>query len=291
MGWKVVEVETNEYMKLYLNNVLIERQKEKILINITDIDLLIMHNDRASLSIKLMNALSSSNVSVIFMNNKHEPSSFLVPVNGNHMSLKVLEKQIHSTTRYKRNIWSKIVSNKIINQMSLISKLEKNEKVNYLNDLSLDVKPYDVTNREGHAAKVYWNNLMGNDFKRDQKAKSDTVINSMLNYGYAIIRSLMIRSIIKKGLDTRIALFHKSFTNFFALSSDLMEPFRPLIDNIVFEMKDEKMFSLEMREKLISVWENKLLIKGKRHTLSNTMDMVVDGLISGMGWEWVGLWD
>ncbi|MCK5867619.1 MAG: type II CRISPR-associated endonuclease Cas1 [Mycoplasmataceae bacterium] len=291
MGWKVVEVETNEYMKLYLNNVLIERKKEKILINITDIDLLIMHNDRASLSVKLMNALTSSNVSVIFMDNKHEPSSFLIPVNGNHMSLKILEKQINWTTRYKGNVWSKVVSNKIINQMSLLARLNKNEKVNYLHGLSLDVKPYDVTNREGHAAKVYWNNLMGKDFRRDQKAESNTVINSMLNYGYSIIRSLMIRSIIKKGLDTRIALFHKSFTNFFALSSDLMEPFRPLIDNIVFEMKDETMFTLEMRDKLISVWETKLLIKGKRHTLSNTMDMVVDGLISGTGWEWVGLWD
>ena len=291
MGWKVVEVETDEYMKLYLNNVLIERKKEKILINITDIDLLIMHNDRASLSIKLMNALSSSNVSVIFMNNKHEPSSFLIPVNGNHMSLKIIEKQINWTTRYKGNVWSKVVSNKIINQMSLLEKLEKKEKVSYLHGLSLEVKPYDVTNREGHAAKVYWNNLMGKDFRRDQKAESNTVINSMLNYGYSIIRSLMIRSIIKKGLDTRIALFHKSFTNFFALSSDLMEPFRPLIDNIVFEMKDETMFTLEMRDKLISVWETKLLIKGKRHTLSNTMDMVVDGLISGTGWEWVGLWD
>lgn len=291
MGWKVVEIETNEYLKLYLNNVLIERPSEKIIININDIDLLIFHNDRASVSIKLLNALTSANISVIFMNQKKEPSSYLIPVNGHHISLKVLEKQIAWTNVYKGTQWQKIVQNKIANQASLLRKLGLQKAEAMLNSYVADVKRFDITNREGFAAKVYWNSLFGKDFVRDQKAIRNTIINSMLNYGYAILRSLMISSIIKRGLDSRISLFHKSASNFFALASDLMEPYRPLVDEVVYEHKDAQLFSLNIRDKLIGLWENKPIIKDKRFHLSKTMTIMVENLISQAGSPWIELWD
>jgi CRISPR-associated protein Cas1 len=100
-----------------------------------------------------------------------------------------------------------------------------------LSKYSDEVKDHDITNREGHAAKVYFNDLFGKGFSRDDK---ENEINKKLNYGYAILRSYFCRSIIQVGLDPRIGLFHKSIFNYWSLASDLMEPFRPFVDYFVF---------------------------------------------------------
>lgn len=291
MGWRIVEINTNEYMQLYLNNLMIKRNNEKILINISEIDTLIIHNTRSSVSINLLNALSTKNVNVITMDSKNEPSSFLIPVNGHHGSLKVLEKQINWTHQYKGIVWQKIIKNKIFNQ--LMNLFVNNIKFNrsYFVKLINNVTEFDVTNREGHAAKVYWNILFGKSFIRDQKSNIEPAINGMLNYGYAIIRSAMIKSIIKKGLDTRLSIFHKSFTNFFALASDLMEPFRPLVDMIVYKNRDAKIFTYDIKDKLIGVLDEKIKINGKKYYLTLAFDKIVDSLISGNGWLWVDLWE
>ncbi len=96
----------------------------------------------------------------------------------------------------------------------------------YFIELIHGVNHYDSTNREGHAAKVYWHQLYGVEFSRKQEG----FVNTCLNYGYSIVHSYVARSIVKKGLDPRISFFHKSFDNHFALASDLIEPFRSYVD-------------------------------------------------------------
>ena len=213
---------------------MIKRTNGNITININDIDTIIFDNNRTTISIRLINALTSQNVNVVIFNNKHEPGSYLIPVVGSHHSLKVVEKQILWTKKYKGKIWQEIIKNKLHNQSMLLAKLNKN-KINEIKSLINNVELNDITNREGHGAKVYWHSLFHKKFYRDHSAKQFPIINGMLNYGYTILRGMVIRSIVKKGLDTRISLFHKSFSNFFALASDLMEPFRPIVDLIVYE--------------------------------------------------------
>lgn len=290
MGWRIVEVATDEYMQLYLNNLLIKRMTEKILINISEIDTLIVQNNRSSISVNLLNALSSSNVNVIFMNAKHEPESFLVPISGHHASLKILEKQILWTNEFKGKNWQSIVRNKISNQSKLLS-IRDLPPLSNLENLLSNVQAFDITNREGHAAKVYWHTLFGKDFSRDQDCLNNPVINSMLNYGYAIIRSTVIKSIVKKGLDPRISLFHKSLTNFFALASDIMEPFRPLVDDIVYKNRDTILFNIEIRDTLIGLLESKVKINGAFYYLPMAIDKVIDHLITNEEWLWVDLWE
>ena len=292
MGWKIIEIESEEHVNLYLNNLYIKRPRGKILINLNDIDTLIIKNTRTVITIRLINALARSNINVIFMDNMHEPNSYLLPINGHHNSLKILEKQLSWTKTYKGIIWKEIVANKIYNQKELIKSNKANKTlINYFEKIIKEVRPYDVTNREGHAAKVYWNNIFEMDFVRDQKSTRYTTINAMLNYGYSIIRSLVIRSIIKKGLDTRISLFHKSFNNFFALASDLMEPLRPLVDKIAYKNKNSSNFDYQIKDDLIGILEVRIKVQGKEHYLNNAVDICVDNLIAGKGWPWLELWD
>ncbi|WKX02401.1 type II CRISPR-associated endonuclease Cas1 [Candidatus Mycoplasma mahonii] len=293
MGWKIVEINTDEYISLYLNNLFIKRIKEKILINMNDIDLLIFNNDRATISIKLLNALTNSNVSIVFMDGKREPASYTIPVKGNHMSLKIIEKQISWTNLYKNALWKNIVKNKITNQISLLNKTGNNEYIQDMEVLTQEIKSFDISNREGHASKIYWHSLFGKNFYRQKNMDMNkyTIINSMLNYGYSIIRALMIKSIISSGLDTRISIFHKSFSNFFALASDLMEPFRPLVDKVVYELRAKESFDFSARNLLLDLYQHKVKIKGKKHYLANAMKMYVNNLVQGRMIEWIELWD
>ena len=293
MGWKVVEINTDEFFKLYLNNLLLDRENEKILINIKDIDTLIIHNSRANISLKLLNRLSQENVNVIIFNESHEPQSVIFPYNGNYNSFKTFNRQLMWTKIYKANCWKDIIKLKIFNQIHLLEKenivSKSNKKLLY--SYTRKIRPFDITNREGHASKVYWNSLMGMNFIRDRNLEKFPTINLMLNYGYAILRSLVIRSIVKKGLDPRISFFHKSWTNYFALASDLMEPFRPLVDKIAFKNKDIEMFSYKIKDEMINIINTKVLYGGNWHYLNKVVDMYIDSIVRQEKWEELRLWE
>ena len=293
MGWKVVEINTDEFFKLYLNNLLLDRENEKILINIKDIDTLIIHNSRVNISLKLLNRLSQENVNVIIFNESHEPQSVIFPYNGNYNSFKTFNRQLMWTKIYKANCWKDIIKLKIFNQIHLLEKenivSKSNKKLLY--SYTRKIRPFDITNREGHASKVYWNSLMGMNFIRDRNLEKFPTINLMLNYGYAILRSLVIRSIVKKGLDPRISFFHKSWTNYFALASDLMEPFRPLVDKIAFKNKDIEMFSYKIKDEMINIINTKVLYGGNWHYLNKVVDMYIDSIVRQEKWEELKLWE
>lgn len=291
MGWKIVEINTNEYVQLYLNNLLIKRNNEKIILNIRDIDTVIFNNLYSTISVKLLNELVKNNVNIIMMNEKHEPSSFTIPINGHHYSLKIFNEQLKWTKKYKALLWQEIVKNKIYNQFKLL----KNNNLfegKYFFDLVNNVNLFDITNREGHAAKVYWNLQYSTKFIRNNKIIDQfSLINTMLNYGYSILRSAIIRSIIKKGLDPRISIFHKSFSNFFALASDLMEPLRPLVDEIVFQNKNLNIFDIKIKDELINVLNKRVRYKNRHFFVNDVCDQIVDNLVNKKSWEWIELWD
>lgn len=167
---------------------------------------------------------------------------------------------------------------KITNQKELISNMTENKVIeNELNSFLSQIKDYDITNREGHASKIYWHTLFGINFKRFE----DDYINKLLNYGYTILRGYFTRSIIKKGLDPRISIFHKSFHNYFSLSSDLMEPFRILIDIVVYKIyKIGEINFYEHKQLLIEIFNQKILVNDKYQFINNAIDMFVDCIVN-----------
>ena len=291
MGWKVVEINSKDYFQLYLNNLMVKRNFEKILININDIDTLIIHNTNARLSVKLLNALTKKNINIVIFDELHLPQSHVINFQGHHMSLKILERQIQWSPLFKSKTWQFIIKNKIGNQKALLEEtgLLKNEYD--FHKLIRETKPMDISNREGVAAKVYWHKLFGLNFKRDYKCQNNPFINSMLNYGYTILRSLVIRSIIKKGLDPRISIYHSHFANFFALASDIMEPFRPLVDSIAYKNKGKALFNIEIRDQLVNIINTKVIYGGKQFFLPFAINLVIDNLVRQNKWETIELWD
>ena len=190
MGWKTIQIDSGDYIRLYLNNLFIKRESGKITINLSDIDTLLLNNNNIVLSLRLINACLRQNINIIVCNDKYEPSGYIVPINGHHMSLKILEKQMGWSNVYKGTMWKKIIQNKIANQKAMLKKNNLDSKtMDDLEFLKDDVKDFDVTNREGHAAKIYWHAQFGVKWIRVQKGAEDAR-NIMLNYGYTVLRGI-----------------------------------------------------------------------------------------------------
>lgn len=281
MGWKIIEIQKAEKLRLFLDNLVIYKENDKITIPISDIDTLLIDNIQINLTIQLINKLSSHNVNVIICDNNHLPTTFLIPSIGNYNALKILHEQINWNHKYKSKVWTEIIKIKINNQINTLKHFEPNKDViNELIKLKDNIKEYDISNSEGHAAKIYWHTLFGIKFNRRDE---NNPINKYLNYGYSILRSYFSRSIVKKGLDPRIAFFHKSFHNHFALASDLMEVFRVIIDNEVIKIVlIEKMQRpwYEAKQNLIECFNNKILINSKEYFISNAIDSFIDCIVN-----------
>ena len=278
MGWKIVEITNSEYLRLFLDNLVIYHENNKITIPIKDIDVLIINNYKINLSVQLINELTINNILIILCDNKMKPQSFIFPIFGNYNSLKIFESQLNWNHKFKSKLWTEIIIQKIKNQALFIKYYLNNEqKYSQVLEFSENVKSYDITNREGHASKVYWNTVYGKEFSRDD----DSYINTVLNYGYTVLNGYISRSIIKKGLDPRISLFHRSFHNHFALSSDLIEPFRILIDIEVYQIINMNVIDLKKhKEQLVNSFNKKIMINNKLQFINNAIDIYMDTIIN-----------
>lgn len=277
MGWKIIEIENGYHLNLYLNNIVIRKENEKIIIPINDIDTLIINNYKTQITVNLINELMENNVLVIICDKNYLPISNIVPIIGNYNTLKILQTQLNWTNQYKAKLWKDIIYLKITNQYNFLKNINANfEIIKQLKSLRENIKEYDISNREGHASKIFWHSLFGTSFKRH----NDDYYNSLLNYGYTILRSYMTRSIIKKGLDPRISIFHKSWHNYYALASDLMEPFRILIDFEVFSIYENSEVNFYLhKQQLINCFNKKIIINGTKYFINKAIDVFVDSVV------------
>lgn len=278
MGWKIVEIEEGQQLNLFLDNLVVLRNNDRIIIPINDIDVLLINNPKLKITIQLLNRLTDKNVLTIICDNKYLPQSLCLPIIGNYNTLKIFEKQLAWNMQFKANLWQKIITQKIQNQADFVRyMIEDNEVANQISVMSKQVRAYDVTNREGHASKLYWHAVYGLEFRRHD----DDYTNTLLNYGYTILRGYFVRSILKKGLDPRIALFHKSFHNHFALASDLMEPFRCLVDIIVYKLIINKIENFYVaKQKIIEFFNCRIKIDNKEQYLNNAIDKYIDNIVN-----------
>ena len=179
-------------------------------------------------------------------------------------------------TDYSKVVWTRIIKEKILNQADLLKRFD-NDNYQKLYEYVESLQLFDVTNREGHAAKVYFNSLFGLDFSRDE----NNDINAALNYGYSILLSQFNKEIVSNGYNTQIGIKHHNIYNQFNLSSDLMEPFRPLVDNIVKQNYGE-VFNGTMKLKLVDVLNHKVHIKSKDQYVSNAIAIYVKSVFKAI---------
>lgn len=277
MSWRVIYVEESEYLSLYLDNIKVKKGDEDILLPISDIHTIILDNYKTTLSVHLINALTKNNVNVVVCGIDHLPESLIIPIAGSYYAPKMFLKQLSWDDNLKKRLHKKIIISKITNQKELLKSINPiSPVIKTLDKYILEVVDGDITNREGLAAKVYFRALFGENFKRFD----EDVLNAGLNYGYAILRSQISKTLIGKGLNTMLGIFHKGNTNYFNLSDDVIEPFRPIIDNwVVKNLMNEKIFKKEHKIELIKQTTKKIKYKNLNQTIFNTISIYVDDII------------
>lgn len=263
MGWRTLVV--NKHSKLsYQNNQLIYKAvDDEEVIYLGDIDIIILETTDITLTTMLIKRLVDENILVIFCDDKRLPASKILPFYGRHDSSLQLSRQVHWQEDRNRFVWTQIIRQKILNQSLYLGNIGFLDKSNALMDLYNDLQPFDPTNREGHAARIYFNKMFGNKFTRDQ----ENAINAGLDYGYTLLMSMFAREIVLTGCMTQFGLKHANQYNDFNLASDIMEPFRPLVDQIVYENRAKEF--VVIKRQLFDLFTNTYFYAGKAMFLTN----------------------
>lgn len=264
MSWRTIVITKKAKLDLQLGFMVV-RGEHTTKVALNEIAVVLIESTAVSLTTSLLAELTKRKVKVIFCDEKRNPSSELVSYYGSHDTSNKIRKQIAWRQNTKEAVWTEIVSEKIRKQKELLELLGK-EEAELLSSYLQQIAWNDETNREGHAAKVYFNALFGLDFTRTE----DNLINAALNYGYSIILSSFTREIVANGYITQLGLFHDNMFNQFNLASDLMEPFRPLVDKCVLGMKLEQ-FEHEEKMWLVDILNQEVQIDGKIQYVSNAI--------------------
>ena len=263
----------------YKNRFLVVKQDlDEKYIHLSEIDTIIVDSLAVSISAYLLKELSDNKINIIFCDEKHNPFGELSTYYSKHNTSKMIQRQISWTSNEKDKIWKKIVKNKLLNQAYMLSKIDS-EKYKLLLDYIIEVQDGDSTNREGHAAKVYFNALFGNSFSR----RDDSNINSALNYGYEILLSTFNKEIINNGYLTQLGIHHKNEFNKFNLGCDLMEPFRIVIDNFVYYNQD-KNFDSNLKLEILDIFNHTFKFDGKNYTLKDIIRMYVKNTLDNISY-------
>ena len=223
---------------------------EKFTVPIEDVGVVLLENQQTNITLPLLNALAESEVQVVICNNKGMPSAMIQSMDSNNLQGETLRNQISCGEVLKKQLWKQVVEAKIKNQASLLNNI--GEEGDILKPFYSNVRSGDVDNREGIAARIYFQHLFGDCFVRN---RDEMGINALLNYGYSILRAATCRAIVSSGLLPAIGIHHHNRSNAYPLADDLMEPFRPFVDGVVYDLVTRGQMELtkEVKGELISV--------------------------------------
>lgn len=205
--------------------------KDMVTRPIEDVGFVVIENPQVSITVPLLNELADNNVSVVFCDKKQMPKTMLMTLEGNTTQQESYQYQLDASAPTKKNVWKQLVECKIKNQSLLLNNVGKDG--NALKQYYMNVKSGDTDNREGAAARIYWNLVFGEGFKREREGLPP---NNLLNYGYTILRAAVARALIGSGLYPAFGVFHRNRYNAFPLADDVMEPYRPFVDQIVYHL-------------------------------------------------------
>ncbi len=269
MSFRTVVI-TKQSKISYKNRFLVVKQEDnEKYIHLSEIDTVIVDSISVSISSYLLKELADNKINIIFCDEKHNPFGELVPYYSKHNTSKMIKEQIKWKQSEKDKLWAEIVKNKIMNQALLLKKI-KSSKYKLVLSYVNEVVAGDKTNREGHAAKVYFNALYGNNFVRNQ----DDSINAALNYGYAVLLSTINKEIINNGYLTQLGIHHKNEFNEFNLTCDLMEPFRVIIDNFIYYNQERKL-DTDYKLDIVNIFNSTFRYQDKKYTLKDIIKMFV----------------
>lgn len=263
MGWRTVIVNTHSKLSYKNNHLIFKDATRTEMIHLSEVDILLLETTDIVLSTMLIKRLVDENILVIFCDDKRLPTAHLMPYYARHDSSLQLSKQIDWEEAVKAEVWTHIISQKILNQSIYLSECGFIEKSQSVMNLYHSLELFDPSNREGHSARIYFNTLFGNDFNREL----DNEINTSLDYGYTLLLSMFAREVVLSGCMTQFGLKHANQFNQFNLASDIMEPFRPIIDQIVYENRNHSF--VKIKRELFTIFSDTFQYNNKEMYLTN----------------------
>lgn len=276
MSWRTVVISSRCKLDTKMGYMVI-RGEAIHRIFLDEIAILIVENPAVAMTGCLLSELIQRKIKVIFCDSFHMPQSELVPYYGSHDTSRKLRVQIGWQEMIKGAVWGNIIAQKICQQALLLRELGHSVEAQLLEGYISQIEFQDATNREGHAAKVYFNAVFGMDFSR----RGDHPFNAALNYGYSILLAAFNREIVACGYLTQIGLHHDNVFNRFNLGSDLMEPFRILIDRAVYH-NGMKELTTQAKRKLTNVLNEQVTIGNAKQTVLAAIGIYVRSVFDAM---------
>lgn len=267
------------YLSLRLEQLVIhlpEEGSDERTIPIEDIGIVVLDNKRITITSGAIEALLKNNCAVITCSNNGMPHGLLMPLEGNTIQHERFQNQIKASLPLRKQLWAQTVKQKILNQESVLHTYTVGVETNNMKVWANKVRSGDPDNLEARAAAYYWKNLLPNipSFIRDRDGLPP---NNLLNYGYAILRAVVARNLVASGLLPTLGIHHKNRYNAYCLADDIMEPYRPYVDELVIEilqkLNDVNELTTELKAQLLKIPILNVVIDGKRSPL-----MVAAGL-------------
>ena len=247
---------------------------------IEDIGVMILDHKQITITQGAMGALLDNNVAVITCDDHRMPAGLMLPLAGNTTQSERFRHQIEASLPLKKQLWQQTIQAKILNQSTVLYR-QRDLECGNMEAWAKQVKSGDVDNLEGRAAAFYWQNLFGNvkGFHRDREGIPP---NNLLNYGYAILRAVVARSLVASGLLPTMGIHHHNRYNAYCLADDIMEPYRPYVDQLVAEIVDSGVdiskLTNEIKSELLSIPILDVVINGRRSPLMIGVGMTTASL-------------
>jgi CRISPR-associated protein Cas1 len=259
--------------------LIIKSEIRESAIPIEDIGFLVLDHQEIYLSLPAMNLLVENNTSVIICGKNHLPNGMFLNLNSHHIQQEVFKNQIEASIPLKKQLWQQTIVEKITNQGILLETISGNK--NSFDFLASKVLSGDTTNMEGVAAGQYWKTFFDTYDINFRRERFGDYPNNFLNYGYAILRAATARALSGSGLLNTLGIHHKSKYNAFALADDIMEPFRPLVDEKVFEIMqqyDEQELNTKIKAELLQVLTRTVYFKDEKSPLMVALQKTASSL-------------
>lgn len=276
MGWRTVVVASNAKVDYKMDYLVVRSLEATKRIHLSEVSILMLESTAVSITAYAIAEMLKHKIKIIFCDQERNPCGEVMALNGSHDSCAKIRQQISWTEGAKQMVWTELVREKIHGQRDVLA-FHQRPQASVLTGYMQQIELNDRTNREGHAAKVYFNALFGMGFTRTEENN----INAALNYGYSIILSAINREIAAAGYLTAVGIFHDNTFNAFNLGCDFMEPLRPMVDQCVMKM-DLAKFAHEEKMQMVSLLNQEVQFGGKTHYLNYALRMYCQGLFAAL---------
>lgn len=284
MSWRTVVVTGCAKLDYKMDYLVVRKQEATSRVYLDESSVLILESTTVSLTTMLISELVKRKIKLIFCDEKHNPQSELTSYYGSHDTSVKIKNQIAWTKDIKETVWTEIVREKIKNQRNHLLERDLHAPASLLTQYIEEIERADASNREGHAAKVYFNALFGMEFTRN----SEDTVNAALDYGYSIILSCFNREVVANGYITQLGLFHDNMFNQYNLASDLMEPFRILVDRKAWQIEGDELGSRE-KMNLVNLLNEEIIIDQKINTVSNAIKIYCKSVFDALNEKEISL--